>query len=267
MSKIYVPPVSPVYYLFLSFLLFPLLSSCSSQLESSASLTPQAISNGVIPEPVTYTINGQTIVKPDVKEATVIEVMDGDTIKVTIDGKEEIVRLLLIDTPMTAEPWGKEANDATKTNVLGKQVGLEQDTQNRNEEGQLLAYVWQDNQLINASLLDNGYARVAAFPSNTKYTELFQSIQDQSHAKNIGIWSVDNYVTNEGFHPEALIQKEDVNIMEAAPPKEIPTQEEKTQSTQKQTSTANSEPSPPPAPKKPMRTYPADGPTWHVKTE
>ncbi|OKL37054.1 thermonuclease family protein [Domibacillus mangrovi] len=36
--------------------------------------------------------------------ATVNSVVDGDTIKVTIDGKKETVRLILIDTPETKHP-------------------------------------------------------------------------------------------------------------------------------------------------------------------
>jgi micrococcal nuclease len=34
-------------------------------------------------------------------QAEVIRVVDGDTLKVKVDGKEETVRLLLIDTPET----------------------------------------------------------------------------------------------------------------------------------------------------------------------
>lgn len=36
--------------------------------------------------------------------ATLVEVTDGDTLKVKVDGKEEKVRLLLIDTPETDHP-------------------------------------------------------------------------------------------------------------------------------------------------------------------
>lgn len=49
--------------------------------------------------------------------ATVVRVVDGDTLKATVDGKEETVRLVLVDTPETVhpskpvQPFGPEASE------------------------------------------------------------------------------------------------------------------------------------------------------------
>jgi hypothetical protein len=54
------------------------------------------------------------------EDAVVIKNIDGDTIKVSIKGKEENVRLIGVDTPETVHPskpveeFGKEASDFTK---------------------------------------------------------------------------------------------------------------------------------------------------------
>src|SRR3972149_5333164 len=62
-------------------------------------------------------------------------VVDGDTIIVEIESKQEKVRLIGVDTPETVHPskpveyFGKEASIFTKNMVEGKRVRLEHDWQ------------------------------------------------------------------------------------------------------------------------------------------
>ena len=55
------------------------------------------------------------LVKGTTIEATVVRVVDGDTIRVEVNGKEESLRILSLDTeesnasPKPVSPWGKEA--------------------------------------------------------------------------------------------------------------------------------------------------------------
>jgi len=66
-------------------------------------------------------------------EAQVVEVVDGDTINVRIDGQEYSVRYIGIDAPETHDPeegveWmGPEATQANKNLVSGRRVYLEED--------------------------------------------------------------------------------------------------------------------------------------------
>jgi micrococcal nuclease len=59
-----------------------------------------------------------------------IRVVDGDTIVVEVDGKQEKVRLIGVDTPETVHPtkpveyFGKEAAQFTKLMTEGKKVHL-----------------------------------------------------------------------------------------------------------------------------------------------
>lgn len=125
--------------------------------------------------------------------AKVLSVIDGDTIRVNLDGKTESVRLIGIDTPETvhpsapAEPFGREASAFTERAVDGKTVWLEFDAQKRDRHGRLLAYVWlkepkDDGQaavragMLNAMILAEGYAQLATFPPNVKYVDIFTAI-------------------------------------------------------------------------------------------
>jgi len=83
----------------------------------------------------------------------VVSVVDGDTIKVSIDGKTTTLRLIGIDTPETVDPrklvqcFGLEASKKAKELLTGRKVRIEQDpTQDKIDKyGRLLAYVYRDD--------------------------------------------------------------------------------------------------------------------------
>ncbi|WP_404409372.1 thermonuclease family protein [Jeotgalibacillus malaysiensis] len=128
-------------------------------------------------------------------------VVDGDTLDVRLDdGSVERVRLLLIDTPETkhpmvgVEPFGPEASEFT-LQLVGETVELELDAAERDRYGRLLAYVWHDSEMFNKKLLEEGLARVAVYPPNTKYVDEFRAIEDEAKNNERGIWSEENYQT------------------------------------------------------------------------
>jgi micrococcal nuclease len=129
------------------------------------------------------------------REAVKVErVVDGDTFEINIDGKKEKVRLIGVDTPETKKPntpvmyYGKEASDYTKKRLEHKTVTLEWDIDKRDTYQRLLAYVWIDDELYNRTLVKEGYARIATFPPNVKYVDLFKKDQEEARKKNTGLW-------------------------------------------------------------------------------
>lgn len=136
----------------------------------------------------------------------VTNVVDGDTIDVQFEnGKKERVRLVLVDTPETkhptkpVQPFGPEASNFTKQLLTGKDVELELDVQERDKYGRILAYVYIDGKMINKLLLKKGLARVAVYPPNTRYVDEFYAIQKQAQKQKLGIWSIEDYVTDRGY--------------------------------------------------------------------
>ncbi|MCM3130139.1 MULTISPECIES: thermonuclease family protein [unclassified Paenibacillus] len=146
--------------------------------------------------------------------ATLIEVIDGDTLHVEVEGREEKVRLLLIDTPETVhpqkevQPFGKDASNFVKKQTNKGDIELELDVSERDKYGRLLAYVWVNDKMLNEQLLEYGLARVAyIYPPNTKYVDQFEEIQKTAQKASKGIWSIENYVQEEGFvEPEPEIK-------------------------------------------------------------
>lgn len=141
-------------------------------------------------------------------QAEVVRVVDGDTVIVqTEDGEEERVRLLLIDTPESVHPtepeqlFGKESSEYAKEILReGDVVELEVGNPERDRYDRLLAYVWIDGVNFNQLMIEKGYARVAyVYEPNTKYLKEFEEAERRAKEEKENIWSVDGYVTDDGF--------------------------------------------------------------------
>jgi micrococcal nuclease len=124
-------------------------------------------------------------------------VVDGDTLVIMVDGVEQRVRLLGIDTPELprddryGEYLAQEAASFTRELVLGKRVLLSGDPRrkDRDEYGRLLRYVrLHDGRLLNAQLLRRGYAHVFARYPFERLDE-FLTAQDRAREEGLGLWA------------------------------------------------------------------------------
>jgi micrococcal nuclease len=145
---------------------------------------------GTSPAPIT-----PTALQPN---ATMLRVIDGDTIDVTVDGHRERVRLIGIDTPETKKPntpvqcFGPEATTFTKSLVrTDAPLHLERDVVARDDYGRMLAYVYLagDGSFVNLKIIRQGYARPLTIPPNVAHTDEFLSAARLAEADNIGLWA------------------------------------------------------------------------------
>jgi micrococcal nuclease len=131
----------------------------------------------------------------DLEEAPVTNVVDGDTIDVMIGGQELRVRYIGIDTPETVDPrqpvecFGREASERNRQLVEGKSVGLERDVSETDQYGRLLRYVWVDGQMVNAALVEEGYATATTYPPDVRYAALFGDLEARARDAGRGLWS------------------------------------------------------------------------------
>jgi micrococcal nuclease len=127
--------------------------------------------------------------------AFVTRVIDGDTIEVQVDGHSFRVRYIGIDTPETAHPqrrfecFGREAAERNRQLVEGKTVGLEKDVSETDSFGRLLRYVWSQGRMVNAVLVDEGFALASTFPPDVRYADLFVTLQARAREAGRGLWA------------------------------------------------------------------------------
>jgi micrococcal nuclease len=166
--------------------------------------------------------------QPDLPTATVTRVIDGDTLEVQFNGKQEDVRLLLIDTPETVHPdkpvekFGPEASQFVKKTLTGKEIGIKVGSEERDQYGRLLAYVFIDGETIQEKLLRKGLAKTAYLYNDLTMLDQFHKAQDQAISQELGVWSIDGYAhvdDDDGFHYE-----EEQNTVAASAEKEEPSQ-------------------------------------------
>ncbi|MGD2178230.1 MAG: thermonuclease family protein [Anaerolineae bacterium] len=123
-------------------------------------------------------------------EATVVEVVDGDTIRVRIAGEVHPLRYIGIDTPELDEPMGAECCSANERLVGDKTVYLEKDVSETDQYGRLLRYVYLANGVfVNAELVRRGYARPVAYRPDVSRQELLADREQQAGAAQVGIWA------------------------------------------------------------------------------
>ena len=131
----------------------------------------------------------------DSRTAQVVRIVDGDTIIVRIDGRDERVRYIGVDTPESVKPdtpvqcFAERASAFNAKLVEGKAVRLDQDVDARDRYGRLLAYVHAGGVFVNAELVRRGYARPLTVPPNVRYADRFARLASQARERGSGLWS------------------------------------------------------------------------------
>ncbi|WP_157456772.1 thermonuclease family protein [Carnobacterium maltaromaticum] len=134
--------------------------------------------------------------------------VDGDTARFSLNGHEFKSRFLLIDTPETVkagvmpQPFGKEASNRTNELLSNAAViEVQFDNGDRIDHYQrALCYVYVDGELIQNILASEGLARVAyVYSPNDSLVAEIKGNEQLAKDLEIGIWSIEHYVTKNGF--------------------------------------------------------------------
>lgn len=149
-------------------------------------------------------------IKSTTVDATVVRVVDGDTIRVKVKGEEESLRILSLDTeesnagsPKPVSPWGKEAKkEAEKLFKAGDKVKLEFPGSEpvkeclqkyRGNYGRLLVFVYLDDGTdFQEHMIKKGFSPYfmkygyAAIPDNH---ERYMQAEKEAQIANRGIWN------------------------------------------------------------------------------
>lgn len=129
----------------------------------------------------------------------VYKVIDGDTIIVTMNGTDQTVRLIGIDSPevtssfTTAKYYGAEASAIAKEKLTGQKVRLESDpvSGDKDKYDRLLRYVYTDSDILfNKWMIVEGFAKEYTYNSIAyKYQADFKAAQTTAKAAQKGLWT------------------------------------------------------------------------------
>jgi endonuclease YncB( thermonuclease family) len=122
---------------------------------------------------------------PETVETTVLYVIDGDTVKVELDGQSVSVRLYGIDCPEKKQPYGLEAASFLRVTTLNKKVSVR--VTSIDLYGRLIGELILDDKNINLMLLEKGLAwwYMDYAPNNKVYMDAEYKAKDAE----LNIWS------------------------------------------------------------------------------
>ena len=130
----------------------------------------------------------------------VVRVVDGDTIVIRYNGKNEKVRLLCVNTPESVHPdkkqnipMGKVASRYTQKKLLDeydRYIDLEFEIdQIRGNYGRLLAYVFVNGKNLNIDLVRQGLSPYyTKYGRSQKYNAEFRAAERQARKEKLNIW-------------------------------------------------------------------------------
>ncbi len=157
-----------------------------------------------IPEPTRKPSRGADSRKAEsVRRPYVSEIIDGDTFELS-DGRT--IRLIGVDTPETDMPLYGEAVTFAESLLMGKQINIEFDREDRDKYGRFLVYAYLDSNFVNEMIIGSGLGIVYLFESNLGHAGALIESQKKARAANLGIWSLpapspeDYYVNIEGSY-------------------------------------------------------------------
>lgn len=121
------------------------------------------------------------------KKGRVLDVLDGNTIKVIIDGLTYVVRYIGVETP-TNPIYTKLAAQANGKLVFAKEVTLVADVTEKDANGRLLRYVKVGDTFVNLELIQKGLATTLDSNPNSACASVFMSAEQTAHSGNVGLW-------------------------------------------------------------------------------
>jgi len=127
--------------------------------------------------------------------AKVVEVLDGNTLTVKMDGDKRRVRLLGITAPkppgqkQPEQHFGAESKAFVEAELLGRNVKLRFMREKREDRyDRLLAYVEQEGKDFNAKMVRRGYAWADASGDHPRREE-YRKLEKEARKQRRGMWA------------------------------------------------------------------------------
>lgn len=137
--------------------------------------------------------SGGRDVPTGIERAAVLDVMDGRTIRVELEGQTETVRYIGIDPFELDSVWGDYATRVNSELLSGGDVVLQSDELDRDESGRLLRYVYVGQNMVNGLLLRNGLGILAPpRDGNDRYREYMEVWFEDAKRDGLGMWGDDD---------------------------------------------------------------------------
>jgi micrococcal nuclease len=148
--------------------------------------TPETLAVTATP---TQTLSLDCIPSGTAQVGKVVSIVDGNTIKVLIDGLVYTVRYAGIDMPAD-EAYAHQAFLLNSKLVYAQEINLAADTPDKDPNGRLLRYVTTGDTFVNLELLQQGLAITQANGPPLTCAEIFKQAEQSARDAQRGYWKI-----------------------------------------------------------------------------
>jgi endonuclease YncB( thermonuclease family) len=141
------------------------------------------------PPPTELTEPAQSDLGATGEAATLVRVIDGDTIVVEMGGQTYSVRYIGVDTPEAGQYGFGQATEANRQLLAKGPLHLQKDVSETDQYGRILRYVFAGDVFVNAELVRLGYAYADTWPPDVKYSDYFVQLQREARETARGLWA------------------------------------------------------------------------------
>jgi endonuclease YncB( thermonuclease family) len=123
------------------------------------------------------------------KTGKVVEIIDGNTIKVLIDKLVYIIRYIGVTVP-DVKTSADRATAENKKLVYGKEITMIADVSDKDPRGRLLRYVKVGDNFINYELIAQGWGSALDVPPDSSCAQVFTSAESSARGNKLGQWGL-----------------------------------------------------------------------------
>jgi micrococcal nuclease len=155
---------------------------------------PTPTSTRVIPLTLTFTPGPSPTPTrlPARGKALVLNVQDAYTLEVLMDGQPVdrvfSVRLVGVERPLLSDPWSAPAMEWLTKEVVRQVVVLESDEAERDDQGNLLRYVWKGGRMVNVTMVQLGLLTASPDAGDLRYGADLLAAQADAQSARRGVW-------------------------------------------------------------------------------
>jgi len=147
--------------------------------------TPTTLAS--VTPPVAASLNSDCVPKNTPKTGRVVSVLDGNTVKILIDGLIYTVRYIGVTAP--EDPAYSEAARLHNADlVFGKDVTLIMDQSDKDARGRLLRYVLVGDTFVNLTLIQKGFGSALDTPPDSACYPTFKQAEQAAINAQLGIF-------------------------------------------------------------------------------
>lgn len=160
--------------------------------------------------PVTRTSTPTAEITPMPAELTalVLDVINISTIEVAIDGARRLVYLIGLGAPPTNDGCFGIGRRASERLLMNRTVRLVKDTTEIDEIGRLPRYVYIDDQFVNVTFLQQGYARFVPSRNDSQFNILFEAAANVAQETESGCYAGSSEIQVTGTPDAETVQNQ-----------------------------------------------------------